>query len=273
MVLKMDKTAVSAVVSVSCLTFNHEKYLEQAIDSFLMQEVDFPFEILIHDDASTDGTADILRAYQVRYPEIIKPIFQKENQLSRGIRISPTYQWPRALGKYIAMCEGDDYWTDPQKLQKQIDYLEARPDFAGCFHETLQIFEDGRNGQIYGREASPILTPEDTFSITSPFHTSSFVFRNIIGKLPDWYSSVISGDMALFSIVASHGFLGKIPEIMSVYRKHAQGFTNSPMVIDTYNQNRIMLMNRLNEFHGFRYDAKAKKVIAVHEGRMRQAGF
>jgi len=106
------------IVSICCITYNHEKYIRDAIEGFLMQKTLFPIEILIHGDASTDKTADIIKEYEVKYPDIIKPIYQTENQFSKGVSISATYQFPRARGKYIAICEGDDYWTDPHKLQK-----------------------------------------------------------------------------------------------------------------------------------------------------------
>ncbi|HHX61228.1 MAG TPA: glycosyltransferase [Epulopiscium sp.] len=108
-----DKTPL---VSICCLAYNHEKFIRQALDGFIMQESNFPIEVLIHDDASTDDTANIIREYEKKYPEIIKPIYQTENQYSKGVGISVTYNFPRAKGKYIAMCEGDDYWTDPYYL-------------------------------------------------------------------------------------------------------------------------------------------------------------
>src|SRR5690606_1543694 len=101
------------LVSVSCITYNHSSYIRQCLDGFVMQKCDFAFEVLIHDDASTDDTQEIIKEYQAKYPEIIKAVLQKENQYSKGIRgISPRFNFPRAQGKYIAMCEGDDYWTD-----------------------------------------------------------------------------------------------------------------------------------------------------------------
>ena len=123
------------LVSISCITYNHAPYIRECLEGFLMQKTNFPFEILIHDDASTDGTADIIREYQTKYPDIIKPILQTENQYSKGIRgISAKFNFPRALGKYIALCEGDDFWTDPKKLQIQFDFMEAHPDYSLCMH-------------------------------------------------------------------------------------------------------------------------------------------
>lgn len=119
------------LVSICCLTYNHGPFIGKCLDGFLMQQVDFPFEILIHDDASMDRTQEIIKEYQARYPEIIKPILQTENQYLKGVRgISLHFNFPRAGGKYIALCEGDDYWTDLYKLQKQVDFLENNPNFS-----------------------------------------------------------------------------------------------------------------------------------------------
>lgn len=121
------------LVSIQCTVYNHEPYLRQCLDGFVMQQTNFRFEVIIHDDASTDGSADIIREYAAKYPDIFRPIFQTENQYSQGIDIYSTYLFPRALGRYIALCEGDDYWTDPLKLQKQVDFLEANPEYSMCF--------------------------------------------------------------------------------------------------------------------------------------------
>ena len=122
-------------VSINCITYNHQEYIEEAIQSFLMQKTDFKYEILIHDDASTDSTQDIIRKYQEMYPDIIKPYFQKENQLSKGVRrINYKFNHTKSKGKYIALCEGDDYWTDPYKLQKQVDFMEENQNCTLCAH-------------------------------------------------------------------------------------------------------------------------------------------
>jgi len=254
------------LVSICCLTYNHAKYITDCLEGFLMQKTSFDFEILIHDDASTDGTREIIESYRKKYPSIILPIYEEENQWSKGRCDSAIFNFPRARGKYIAMCEGDDYWTDPYKLQKQIGFLEANLEYAGCFHETQVIFEDGSLGKIYGSDVGLILTAEDTISISSPFHTSSFVFRkdSLKSGLPDWYYEVVSGDMALFSIVSASGPLRKIPKVMSVYRKHTKGFTNTDRVINNFHQDRIKLIKYLDEFHKYKFHTKAKRVIDYH---------
>src|SRR5690554_4131282 len=131
------------LVSISCITYNHAPYIRQCLEGFLMQQCDFEYEILIHDDASTDGTSDIIREYQEKYPNIIKPIIQTENQWSQGVRgIMARFNFPRAKGKYIALCEGDDYWTDPLKLQKQVDFLEENENYSFCFHDAIILNQD-----------------------------------------------------------------------------------------------------------------------------------
>lgn len=126
--------ASKPLLSISCITYNHALYIRNALDGFLMQKTSFAFEILIHDDASTDGTTEIIKEYEKEYPKIIKPIFEIENQWIKGRRGSEVFNYPRAQGKYIALCEGDDYWTDPYKLQKQVDFLEQNPQFCFCCH-------------------------------------------------------------------------------------------------------------------------------------------
>jgi len=127
------------LISVTCVTYNHEKYVKDAIEGFLMQKTNFPIEIIIHDDASTDSTPDIIAEYTRKCPMLIKPIYQVENQYSKRIDPLSNFVWPKCSGKYIALCEGDDYWTDPYKLQKQVDFLEANPDY-GMVHSDYSIF-------------------------------------------------------------------------------------------------------------------------------------
>lgn len=131
------------LVSICCAAYNHEKYLAQTLDSFLSQQCDFDFEILIHDDVSPDRTADIIRGYEAKYPGVVLPIYQTENQFSKGISIDGTFNFPRARGKYIALCEGDDYWCDPRKLQRQVDYMEAHPSCTFCFTNGYVHDESG----------------------------------------------------------------------------------------------------------------------------------
>ena len=126
----------SPLVSVRCITYNHENYIAQALDGFLMQRTRFPFEVIVHDDASTDKTADIIREYEKKYPHIIKPIYQTENQYSKRDGSIGRIMNVACKGKYIAFCEGDDYWIDENKLQMQVDFLEKNPEYGMCYTQA-----------------------------------------------------------------------------------------------------------------------------------------
>ncbi|MBR5281516.1 MAG: glycosyltransferase family 2 protein [Alistipes sp.] len=130
------------LVSISTLVYNHAPYLRECFEGFVMQKTNFAFEVLVHDDASTDNSAEIIKEYTAKYPNIFKPIYQTENQYSKGLSVFATYQVPRIKGKYIALCEGDDYWTDPLKLQKQVDFLEANPDYGMCYTNFDIFYQD-----------------------------------------------------------------------------------------------------------------------------------
>ena len=125
-------------VSILCLAFNHEKYIADAIEGFLKQKTDFAYEIIINEDASTDGTAEIIRQYERRFPDMIHPIYHKQNQYSQGVNINDKFMVPLARGMYVALCDGDDYWIDPYKLQKQYDAMEANPNCRMCLHKARE---------------------------------------------------------------------------------------------------------------------------------------
>ena len=209
-------------VSILCLTYNHEKFIKQALDSFLQQKTDFNFEILINDDASTDGTRAILEAYQKKHPKIIKPVFHDNNQFSRGKRsFFLRYLIPKAKGKYIATCEGDDYWTDPLKLQKQVDFLESHQDYTICFHKINVVYEDGRKSYEYPdvKDAS-WYTTEELLKVNY-IHTSSVMYRKL--KYDNVVLDVSPADWYLHLYHASKGKAKIIKECMSTYRKHEAG--------------------------------------------------
>jgi glycosyltransferase involved in cell wall biosynthesis len=136
------------LVSIACITYNQEKYIAQTIEGFLLQEVGFSIEIIIHDDASTDRTATIIQEYATKYPHLIFPIIQTENKWSNGINPMSSYVFPRCRGKYVAICEGDDYWIDPTKLRRHADYLEAREEYSMVYSDIISIDENGHKRPI-----------------------------------------------------------------------------------------------------------------------------
>lgn len=212
------------LVSISCITYNHAPYIRECLDGFLMQQCDFDFEVLIHDDASTDGTQEIIKEYQEKYPEIIKPIFQTENQYSQGVRgMMARFNFPRAKGKYIALCEGDDYWTDPLKLQKQVDFLEKNSSFAISFHD-VQIISEAKiikPHKIPKKYRRDLTSREICGSITLP--TLSLLFRNfkMLTDIPRL--KVVNGDKVLLVFLASMGNAHFHSDIIAVYRVHNHG--------------------------------------------------
>ena len=252
------------LLSICCITYNHEKYIRDTIEGFLGQKTNFKLEIIIHDDASKDKTPNIIKEYNEKDIRII-PILRKTNIKSTGVAIFPLV-FEKAKGKYIAMCEGDDYWTDPLKLQKQVDFLEKNPTYAGSFHETAMIFEDIQSdSRIYGADVATDIYSKDTFTILSPFHTSSFVFKKNAFDNSPFLKNIVSGDMAIFSIVSKLGPIRKVPGVMSVYRKHLTGITASKKLKDNFHQERIKLMKFLDEFHEFRFNKKAEEIIHFHK--------
>lgn len=192
-----------------------------------MQNTNFKFEVLIHDDASTDGTTEIIKEYEQKYPEIIRPIYEKENQFSKGINITKTYNLPRVKGKYIALCEGDDYWTDPYKLQKQVDFMETNPDYTICFH-NVDVIHENLNKIIKIFPTEEMKKREFSFEnlLTYNFiQTNSVMYRwnafeNIIDKIPN---NILPGDWYLHLIFARQGKIHFMEDVMSVYRVNDGG--------------------------------------------------
>jgi len=246
-----ENTKAEPLVSICCIAYNQEQYIGQALDGIFMQVTSFPLEVIIHDDASSDNTAGIIREYQQKYPDKIIPIFQKENRFSKGTRISATYVWPLAKGKYIALCEGDDYWTDPMKLQKQIDFLETHPDFTICFHQSLDLWEDGRTTLHNKFSTDSIFTIKD-LTQSNFIATASCVIRNNLKEIPSWFYHVATGDWALFIYHAQFGNIYFMNECMSVYRKHSQGIW-SGMSHDKMILEGVRAMIALDKYTNYKY--------------------
>lgn len=218
----------SPIVSICCTTFNHENHIKDAIEGFLTQKTTFTFEIIVHDDASTDNTASIIRHYEKQYPDLFKCIYQTENQWSKGIKPSPTFIWPKAKGKYLALCEGDDYWTDPLKLQKQVNFLESNKEYglvhtdSDLLHEINNKLEKSLhlknnikipNGYIY-----------DDLLIRNFIKTLTVVFRKDL--LPENLFDFNVGDYPLWLKISLDSKIGYISNSTSVYRKRINSMSN-----------------------------------------------
>ena len=225
------------MVSVICITYGHEDYIAQALESFLMQKTDFPFQILVGEDKGPDRTAEIVLEYAAKYPDIIKPFIREKNLGAQGNLIDLCN---RAGTKYLAFCEGDDYWTDEYKLQKQFELMEAHPEYRACFHNTMIMadpswylygyYKKDKNGNIYIPESIPNYDNGlremrmDYYIKFGPAHTSSLFYRwDETREIPEWYYKHIYGDHSLVMIQVGEGTIGYIPETMSVYRRSEVG--------------------------------------------------
>lgn len=209
-------------VSICCTVYNHEKYLKRALDGFVNQKTSFDYEVIIHDDASTDSSAEIIHYYEQKYPNLIKPIYQKENQYSKGVKINDQFIFPRVKGEYIAMCEGDDYWIDENKLQQQVEFLDKHPEYVACVHNTIKKdLWHGESKEMYCRESDCELTFEDVIPKGSAcYQTSSLIYRRSVrNELPMYLTKSWGfGDYPLAIYLATVGKIWYINKTMSVYQ-------------------------------------------------------
>ncbi|MES2559944.1 MAG: glycosyltransferase [Bacteroidota bacterium] len=209
------------LLSVCLITYNHVDHIRQAIEGVLMQEVDFTWELIIADDYSSDGTRDILLEYQSKYPDLIKLILQPKN-------VGAFQNWMDLLhtpqSTYIAYFDGDDYWTDPNKLQKQVDFLEANADYVLCFHPVLILKSDGNLREDYITKVPKDHEHIESLAIHGNYmHTPSVVFRKVLQSFPAEMAKSPIGDYYLYMLLAKHGKLKLLSETMAVYRVHDIG--------------------------------------------------
>ena len=262
---------IEIVVSIICNTYNHEKHIRCALEGFVMQKTDFAFEVLIHDDASTDNTATIIKEYEHKYPNLIKPIYQKENQYSRGVSISRVFQYPRAKGKYIALCEGDDYWTDPYKLQKQVNALEAHPEIDICAHAANTVRDEKIVGIVAPVKESSVLSIEQVIQGGGGYvTTASLMYRQDMLDAEYAFHHILSLDYVTQIRGSLRGGMLYLSDCMSVYRLAVDGSWTVRMQkrSDMYakHMERVNEMLRvLDEETNYRYAKTIQKKIALNE--------
>jgi len=256
-------------VSVLVVTYNHEKFIRECLDSILAQKTSFPVEILVGDDASTDNTQQVLREYQAKNPERIRLILHSTNFGDIG-KLVWTRLFAESQGEYIHTIEGDDYWTNEHKLQMQAEALDAYPGHSGCFHNTRVVF-DGvpQHWPIPGNAFNP--SEQEEYALDDLIgeqekcfiHTSSILFRRSAVRTPDWLFQSKSADIPFTILLAEQGPIRYIPEFMSVYRKHAAGLSFT----DDYNapaflENRIQMYEDIDRELGYRFHARIRKTIS-----------
>lgn len=254
-------------VTVVCITYRHEDYIREALDSFLVQKTTFRFQVFVGEDCGPDGTADVIREYAEKHPAVVIPFIREANM---GAQRNLIDMCQRAGTKYIAFCEGDDFWTDEHKLQKQYDHMEANPELSACFHNTeIQSEADWYLASFYrpdaeGRRLIPSSIPRYDDSARAirigyyirfgPAHTSSMFFRwNYDLDIPEWYYSTIFGDHPIMAMQVGRGLVGFLPDVMSVYRRHAGGAIMSSSERDHHLATRedwlVVLEGLAEQFH------------------------
>lgn len=271
------------IVSICCTAYNHEKYIKDALEGFVNQKTDFSYEVLIHDDASTDGTAEIIREYERKYPALIKVIYQTENQYSKGVHITKEILCARARGKYIALCEGDDYWIDELKLQKQVDYMEAHQDCRLCFTNGRRE----ENGIITSRivPCTPVsrraYKPGNAdydmgeMALLEIIPTASMLFRTEDYKnFPQFSPSAFTGDLAIRLYMSGLGYAHCIDEDTCVYRSGTPGsitgnWKESNIKFANFLPRVNITLDDLNKITQGRYDtelqnAKLRNEMQIH---------
>lgn len=215
------------MVSVCCTTYNQVQFIAQTIDSFLMQQTNFQFEVVIGDDCSTDGTSEVLKKYKEKHPEIVKIISAKKNVGAHQNMIDTV---KNCKGKYIALCDGDDYWTDARKLQKQVDFLEQNPDYVMCCHYT-RVIDTNENTLYVDPNPLPLVhtyhdlltgKQEETKTATVVYHNSAQIHQ-LFQK--SWYFKCYAADkfLKIFATFNTGRKIYVMPEIMSCYRNHVGG--------------------------------------------------
>ncbi|MBO7050604.1 MAG: glycosyltransferase family 2 protein [Bacteroidaceae bacterium] len=258
------------MVSIKCMVYNHAPYLRQCLDGFIMQKTNFRFEAMVHDDASTDNSADIIREYAQKYPDIIKPVIEKENVYSKDIIRLRRITNEMCTGKYVAHCEGDDFWTDPYKLQKQVDYMEAHPGCSLCFSAARilcekgipdsdsLVFEQQKTRDWYGTEITK------QWSVA----TASILHINDMHDYP-YDPRFIYGDGPLLLFMLQKGYLHCIGEQMVTYRRNASSVSyqtrNIPRIITHY--------EAIKEVFGKKYHYADRKIVELYMKLFRMGGL
>jgi glycosyltransferase involved in cell wall biosynthesis len=240
-------------ISVWITTYNHEQFIAEAIESVLMQQTTFTYEIIIGEDCSTDGTRAIVQHYQRQYSDKIRLFLPAVNL---GMIPMTKASYALCTGRYVAWLDGDDYWTDPSKLQKQVDFLENNPTFSFCFHRVLllnQLQNEAHEleDSAYKGSSDNTLTTKDFINISNPVYALSVVHRNVLGNpLPNWLWVLPYPDWGLYLALSEHGSAKYFDQSMGVYRIHKSGAYSGQTV--TYNyKNIIMFFIGLKKFSNF----------------------
>lgn len=264
------QTPIFPKVSVCLITFNHVRFIKMCLESILSQKTEFPFEIIIGDDCSTDGTSDIISEYADKYPHQIKAFIHPQNLSKYGSpgKLNYLHTYYASRGEYVVHVEGDDYLTDNLKLQKQIDFLDTHLNYSACFHNTLMKFEDNSGRKDYlinsSKDQKREITTLDLLAEQEVWFmaTASVMYRkSIIGdRYPDWFSESKSGDIPLYVLLSHYAPIAYIDEVMSTYRRHESGLSYTDD-----KENLLFLTNRIEMYENIHRHTNKKYKMNINK--------
>lgn len=251
----------SFILTVCCITYNHEKYIRKTLEGFINQKTSYKFKVIVHDDASTDNTRKIIEEFQYKYPNIIFPVFQDENKYSQHIDFVGQYIYPNLEGKYVAYCEGDDYWSDENKIQMQVDFLERNLEYVMCVHKVLMVNteNDSLNKFLCYSNEDHDCTVEEIVKY-NPYHISSFVVRRkVLEDMPKEFGCFEIGDYSKIMYFVLNGKIRYIDKQMSCYRVGTPNSWTQCTISSKYNmirfkENLIDLLSYINSYSLFKYN-------------------
>lgn len=252
------------VVSILCITYNQKEYLKSALDGCVHQETDFAFEIIVHDDASTDGTTEIIKEYAEKYPALIRPLYEEENQYSKGNSIAKI-MFPEIRGRYVAFCEGDDYWCDAHKLQKQVNVMREHSSVVACVHNAWVLdCLTGKKTKFSIKESDGVLSAEDIIQWGNRgYATASLLIKREYFFIPTEFQMTHVGDYPRAVYMALQGEIYYLKDCMSVYRFNASGSWTVKMTNDFLTYRRLIQdMNRMLQYADDYSNGKYHEVIA-----------
>ncbi|THU41532.1 glycosyltransferase [Niastella caeni] len=210
------------LLDIPMCVYNHEKFIAQTIEGVLRQKTDFKYRLIIGEDCSTDASRPIIEKYLRSYPDKLKVFFHEKNV---GPYVNSKVVWKECVSKYVALCDGDDYWCDDTKLQTQVDILEKHPEYVGCFHNTEERYEDDDTASfLYCNYPTARTISFNDLSFENVIPTCSIVYRNqLFGDFPEWHSKLKMGDWPLHLLNAQYGDFWYLPKVMGVHRIHSNG--------------------------------------------------
>ena len=259
------------ILTIFCLTYNHEKYIRKTLEGFVNQKTTFDYNIIIHDDASTDKTQEIINEFVKKYPRKFIIIFQKENQYSKGVDITNKFILPMINSKYIAICEGDDYWCDENKIQLQIEYMESNPNCSLCVHNTLFINENGTSLQkTFNDIGKSTKISVEELIMKNICQTSSYLYKSEFKYLPENFQVPGVGDSPLRLWLALHGEVYYIDKVMSCYRIGGANSWSMSIKRDKdrqvkHNLHMINFYNNVNQYTNYKFCEVIQIKIAMYK--------